>query len=281
MTLLPAEQLSGLHLLRSTRRFTARQTGWPFQLLRYYASSRSWTEKDIALLVKSKEEGKSWTDIFAQFPHRTTHAVRMRYYKTDEPLKASKQAWTEEDNARLAQLREDKIPWEEVTKSFPGRNLHAIQMHYYQYMVNPIKSSQIPCTKEDYALMAELKAKGHSWDDIAAEFPGRSKSALMTRYSRNFPSGSKVKFSEEESALLLESRNSGVSWAETQAAFPGRSLSSLMTRYSRYTNPQTINRKKVVGWTKEEDLRLVELRMAGNWWRDIAAKMPGRSYKGA
>jgi hypothetical protein len=160
---------------------------------------------------------------------------RYNYIKENEK-KVQGEAWSKEHSLLLKRLREKGLSWEEITKSFPGREIRSCQTRYFKYLNKSEKKVQLKWSKEHSLLLKTLKEKGLSWKEILKSFPGRDIRSCQTRYSKHVNEGEKevhVAFSKEHDILLKKLRENGLTWKKIVKSFPGRSVGSCRNRYYR------------------------------------------------
>ena len=91
------------------------------------------------------------------------------------------QKWTAEEEERLIRLRAQRISWDELVESFPGRTWTAIRAKYSKLTMDRSKPPKkvVRWTKEEKELLLELVKTGVSYEEIAKRFPGRSPGAIQ------------------------------------------------------------------------------------------------------
>lgn len=150
-----------------------------------------------------------------------------------------------------------------------------------------VTSTGPPWDKEDTArlekLMENYQGAGYSkspqWDQIAANFPGRSAVDCLTQWHKMIPRDQvrgKGSWTAEEDALLIEKHAFfGRKWSKISEFLPGRAGKQCRERYVNHLDP---NLKKGAEWTDDEEAILISLhKNHGNKWTLIANQLPGRS----
>lgn len=150
-----------------------------------------------------------------------------------------------------------------------------------------VTSTGPPWEKEDAARLEKLMEnyqdaaynKSPQWDQIAANFPGRTAVDCLTQWHKMIP-GDKVRgkgsWSAEEDAMLIEKHAFfGRKWSKISEYLPGRAGKQCRERYVNHLDP---NLKKGAEWTDYEEAILISLhKNHGNKWTLIANQLPGRS----
>lgn len=198
-------------------------------------------------------------------------------------------------------LRREGVPWEEITKVFPGRSARALKMRFKilsegKSRVHPEslpKSKKMDrWTDEQDEMLVQLMLEGKSWEEIAAALPppGRTPYAAKGRY-RNLRENSNINaladdksYKPEDDQMLLKLRWEGKSWNEITKALSGpeRSLDSVRKRYHKLKKLHGLEaaptEHKRTTYTPEEERRLVRLKESGKSWKEISEAFPGHSF---
>ena len=255
------------------------------------------TIEDDGLIIKLKEIDRlSWEKIAKHFPGRTAYGVQCRYSKklNNRPVEARAylvnqgyesrhdengviifapaprppQGWTDEEDDLLLKLREeDKLEWDKIAESFPGRTARAMERRFthlarkltQQRSLRKNKKSkkrrdQITrmftkyTTHEDEQLIQLREVEKLSWADIALKLPGRNAMALQKRYVRELA----YRNQELGEDPLVEDEN-GV-------------LHRVRMKYSRFSR-------------EEDDMLLHARNDLGLDWKEIELKIPGRKWQ--
>lgn len=255
--------------------------------------------EEDAKIIKLKEIDRlSWERIAKHFAARTAYGVQCRYSKklSNRPVEAraylvnqgyesrhdangiiifapapqQAQGWTEEEDDLLLKLRdEDKLEWDTIAESFPGRNARAMERRFSHLVRRLTKTKQSTTrpkkkpkkrkdpltrmftkytTEEDDQLIYLREVEKLSWADIALKLPGRNAMAMQKRYVRELA----YRNQELGADPLVEDENGNLR--------PTRSKQSRFTR--------------------EEDYALLHMRNdLGLGWKEIEFKMPGRKWQ--
>ena len=255
------------------------------------------TIEDDGLIIKLKEIDRlSWEKIAKHFPGRTAYGVQCRYSKklNNRPVEARAylvnqgyesrhdengviifapaprppQGWTDEEDDLLLKLREEeKLEWDKIADSFPGRTARAMerrfthlarkltqQKRHRQNKKSKQRKDQITrmfskyTTHEDEQLIKLREVDKLSWADIALRLPGRNAMALQKRYVRELA----YRNQELGEDPLVEDEN-GV-------------LRRVRMKHSRFSR-------------EEDDMLLHARNDLGLDWKEIELKMPGRKWQ--
>ena len=171
------------------------------------------------------------------------------------------QRWTEEDKARLIELREEGKSWKELMGFFPDRSWKALRSRYYLLTEDP--SAPPKAKRKDWSpvedkTLLRLFNDGLSWQQIAESLPGRTAEAAYGRYRRlsndesQPPEIFQKQYSAEDDELILDLIKKGTPWAEITERFEGRNERSLKIRYRVLVEERTVR-----PWTSEDNDRLL------------------------
>jgi hypothetical protein len=134
----------------------------------------TWSKEHSLLLTKLKEKGVTWEEISKSFPGRDVISCKNRYSLIKEGEKRACVSWSKEHSSLLKKLNEKGSSWEELSKSFPGRDAQSCRNRYQNHIYEGEKQVQVPWSKEQVSLLKKLKNKGLSWEMILKSFPGRT-----------------------------------------------------------------------------------------------------------
>ena len=208
-------------------------------------------------------------------------------------------SWSEEDDARLVELRGQGFTYKELTAYFPNRSDDALQLRHRKLTRDSSRPKRAPgniWTDEEVKHLRALVKAGLPWKEIAEYFPGRTQAAAQARYkasldsmpapkvtSRPMPKAQRRLFITEEDELLKKLKEEGMSFKEMTSRFRGRSSSALAARYrrlSRLEDPNKIPSRKQ--WTDQEDRRLMralELGMTAKEISEFLDRSPKAVYR--
>ena len=200
------------------------------------------------------------------------------------------QRWTYEEEQLLLNLRDQEMPWEEISTFFPERTLVALKMKHFQ-----VKQSQStaadkhgkakPWTDEENELLLALKKVHTPWADIARILPERSLQSIRSNYDSliknpplSIPQRAVPHYTAEDDELLLKLAREGLPWKQRQAYFENRSLQSLKSRYQLLKRKQgkSSPRTSPKSFTPEEDEFIIQAVEWGTKTSDIA-RLLGRN----
>ncbi|KAG5954943.1 hypothetical protein E4U58_007392 [Claviceps cyperi] len=101
-------------------------------------SSRFWTEEENQLLLELRERGKSWGYLSAVFGRTITACIRhfqdcrfeTERYDPNVQFRGRVKRWNPEEDRLLFQLKESGRSWEDISDTFPRRNIAACKRRY-------------------------------------------------------------------------------------------------------------------------------------------------------
>jgi hypothetical protein len=147
-----------------------------------------------------------------------------------------------------------------------------------------VTSTGPPWEKEDAERLEQLMenyqdSKSPQWDQIAANFPGRTAVDCLTQWHKMIPAdrvrGKGSWTAEEDAVLISKHAFFGRKWSKISEFLPGRAGKQCRERYVNHLDP---NLKKGAEWTDDEEAILISLhKNHGNKWTLIANQLPGRS----
>ena len=187
--------------------------------------------------------------------------------------------WSEEDDARLVELKGQGFTYKELTAHFPIRSEKALKNRYQKLTRDPSAPKRAPgdaWTGQEIKRLRALVKAGLPWKEIAEYFPNRTQSAVHSRYKalldgRPTPKAPRRPFTAEEDELLIKLKGEGMSFKKMSSSFTGRSGSTLAARYkglSRLGDLDEIQSRK--RWTVEEDQRLMKALEQGMTAKEIS-----------
>lgn len=147
-----------------------------------------------------------------------------------------------------------------------------------------VTSTGPPWENEDVERLEKIMenyqdSKSPQWDQIAANFPGRTAVDCLTQWHKMIPADrarGKGSWTAEEDAILISKHAFfGRKWSKISEFLPGRAGKQCRERYVNHLDP---NLKKGAEWTDDEEAILISLhKNHGNKWTLIANQLPGRS----
>lgn len=139
--------------------------------------------------------------------------------------------------------------------------------------------------------MFEMKAAGHSWEQIAEHMPGRNSMALKSHYAgireerqgrserpyspEHFFARKRSWSAEEDHELYQLRKTLKLSWAQISAKLH-RTSHAVSIRYRALGHIDAPAKRT---WTVEEDAKVLT-KSGKNTWKDVATELPGRSAAG-
>lgn len=149
-----------------------------------------WTpEEDAALKAAVERFGdKSWKNIAASVPGRTSTQCIQRWKKVLKPgLKKGHWA-TEEDELLVAGVRAQmarnvkRLNWSEVSKTIPMRSCKQCRERWVNHL-NPDVNKGVWTPEEDQRLWALQELAPRKWAKIARQIPGRTENMVKVRWN--------------------------------------------------------------------------------------------------
>ena len=130
-----------------------------------------------------------------------------------------------------------------------------------------------PWTAEEEERLVELRDQRKSWAELSILLPGRTWTALKTRYNRLTKDRRTTRmnlrlWTDEEEELLIELMEMDVSDEELVQYFPGRSLGSIKAKSSYIFNDASIPNRIRREYTAEEDELILELGKENIPWEE-------------
>ena len=257
------------------------------RLFKRARNRNNWTTEESNLLLDLKAQGWSWKEIANALPGRTEASARQKYYLLkNKPLttKRRQDLWTPEQDKLLQDLKAQGQPWEEITKSFPGRSQSAMEQRYRKIKKNLPKSDKERWwwTPEEDQRLLDLAKDNVSWKGIAKQLPGRSPVAILQHYKHL--GGDKQAISNnykaKEDELIIQAVEEGKTWEEISQAL-GKSVGTARVRAKKLEKLGRIDLsskvKKYQEHTNAEFELIRKMRADGMLWREIIKRFPGQS----
>jgi len=159
-----------------------------------------WSHKEDQKLPELRAEGLKWPAVSEHFPNRSTASVRKRHNDVlkvrghGRNLSLQTLSWPDFDVALLRHLRdEQRLKWDEITPSFPGRSKDLMSRMYYRIAAFVPHLSRVPYTAAEDATICQLKENGEGWESISAALPNRTVHSVQGRLRRRLKSAYKPK----------------------------------------------------------------------------------------
>ena len=96
-----------------------------------FIEKKSFTEKEDNVILRMKEDGKSWADMSAVLPGRPGDHIRRRYLDVLDPALKKNVPWSiAEDRILLDHHHRLGNQWTEFSKMLPGRSPNNIKSHW-------------------------------------------------------------------------------------------------------------------------------------------------------
>lgn len=263
------------------------------------SKSQRWTAAEEEQIIALRHKGLSRSEIARELGNRTPVAVNRRMPRVlrksgleHEVLATHGAKYTAAEDARINELRREKVPWADVAKEL-NRSIHAVQRrHSYLQLRTQGARIQRYTDAEDRQLTI-LCLRNEPWSVIRRAFPNRRMQSLVARWHSYLkpdapPRGVKSKVGRKPSApdsaqqewtpaldkaLLHMRQELATPWREIQAQLSNKSIAMLRKRYSKLRGIRTTD----VFWTGQEDEKLVALRRKSLSWKEIQEEVPQRT----
>lgn len=140
-------------------------------------------------------------------------------------FKRAGRPWSDEEEIRLLELREQDLPWSEIMESFPDRTWSAVRGKYRKLTRDPstpkVKQARGWSPEEDERLLELKENTSKSWKEIAKLMTGppqrteatcrRRYRLLTSRLSDAPPAIRRSRLTADEDAFIVQSYNEGMS----------------------------------------------------------------------
>ena len=193
---------------------------------------------------------------------------------------SSRKPWTQEEDAWIVRLRDERQTFRQMQGCLPGRSREAIRLRLRAVrhrLQNP--KWYAPFTLEERQQINSLRARGLSWEDVHRHYPDRNETTIHTIVHSKPPQPMNEAWSDDETAQLRHLRNEcKLSWIEVGRRMPNRTLNALKTHYTSVT-PKG-ERIQVLGHrelTAAEHEQFATYRQQGHTLTQVA-KLMGRSW---
>lgn len=149
-----------------------------------------WTKREDDLVCRWRERDDDISVLMAKLPHRTEQAISRRVdtLVARGRLESARVTWTDEDDARLCELRKDpEKPLDQIAQAFPDRTPAAVAMRtrilMRQGRIQPrrIDNAYRPWTQREEQLLLRLRGANATLDEIARRLHPRSRQAISKR----------------------------------------------------------------------------------------------------
>lgn len=256
-----------------------------------------WTEAEDAIVIRSRNEGKTTEQIASLLPGRTTAAVRMRcrYYlnETGQVVNLptqNRKAFSPEEDARLLAERSRGLSWTDMTTQFPGRSIATLagrwRYLHQEHADNTIfGNTGAKFAPEDDRRIVEMRHDQRLPFAEIAKALGRSRGSVVSRYHTVVPSSGK---NPRKNLGTLDAADFAQFKALVSQKKRPSEIARLMERhqvnverwimdweYEQLVSPIDPNHAKR-HWTSDEVHRLTELRAAGCTTMAIALELRRR-----
>lgn len=214
-------------------------------------TSVAWTEQEDAVICRLRAQGWDFDSIAKKLPNRTFVAVQRRvaHLMAEGRVAAFRASWSEEENARLCELRAQGVSVTAMAEHFNDRTRHAIahQLRQLERMGrieaerSPPASSP-PWTDREESVLVRMRAEGATLDAIAAKLGRRSRAAVAAKAHMLIDAEelaraaysplSKRPWSRDEDDVVASMRRAGQS-AKAMADLLDRSVASVVSRIAQ------------------------------------------------
>lgn len=217
------------------------------------SSGRKWTADEDDLLVNMHNDRKTIHDMVCALPDRSRDAIYHRLYGVPRNRarievserkyapRATQKRFTDEEDARIEELRAEGLKWREVARGLPGRTGSSVQSRWHKLgygVLRKPRSIRGALTPSDAARIEGLLQKGSTWQAIAEQEGDSTGHLLRRRYQRykariakGDDMGWRKNFRKDEDDKLLELRAAGMSFVKIQEHLPTRSYMTLGDRH--------------------------------------------------
>ena len=147
----------------------------------------------------------------------------------------AKRVWTAAEDEHLLALKNEGVPWSEITTRFPDRTYAAISQRYYLLTKDPTapgKAIDRRWRPREEEILREQEAAGKSVKEIAEYLPGRTVNAIRAKLyqlrkpGRAPPEIARPRWKPEEIQTLRDALEAGLSFKEISQKL-GRSVQAV------------------------------------------------------
>lgn len=170
----------------------------------------------------------------------------------------SRRQWTTEDVEKLLSLKEAGSSWREIQVVLSGPNETAIKTLYSHLALakhcprlGSAKLASVPWSPEEDAKLRRLRNVHRlRFDDIAQQLPGRSPSAIRSRYlSIDASLKGVLGYTERDLGEIARLRAAGSSWQDMVGHFPDRTALALKkTFYKECSGKYSVDERGDITW---------------------------------
>lgn len=133
----------------------------------------SWSKADAIRLRDARDQGLSWAEIHAMFPHIPFHMLQHRYHNsTGLGGPGTRKPWTVEEDSLLLKLVEDsQLSWVKAAEHFPGRGKSSLRTRYETLRTRPQRNAvknDRAWTMEESNRLSALMSAGHTIKEMTA-----------------------------------------------------------------------------------------------------------------
>lgn len=218
---------------------------------------------------------------------KVRHPAERYFASKRKSAKSPRNHWSELEDARVLQLRQDGKRPEDMLEHFPERSLAAIEGRMYGPLrpqlveLGLLQTYEVPLAKNDIARIHLLRSQGLPWREILQDYPGRTLQAIKKKIKssgRSLPPEEPPKrrlFEEWEDELLLHYRKElSLRWPDICTRMPHRTSGTLWNRYRLLVrNSERVFIPRASVYTQSERDNVINLRNSGMSWVDIAKNL--------
>jgi hypothetical protein len=239
---------------------------------------KRWTDQEEESLQKLKKKGLTWKQIVTKLPGRTSKACRGHYRNLEEV------SWAVEDDQLLQKLRQQGLSARQIAQRFPGHDPSSCRHRIIA--LDPTDSLNVNYAKrwtdEEEESLQTLKRQGLTFAQIAARLPGRTTGACKEHYRRSedMKTQRQLPWTVEDDKQLQTLRRQGLSVRQIAQRFPGHGPSTCWLKIKALDptdSTDSLNANYSKRWTDEEEESLQTFKNKRLTWKQIAAKLPGRT----
>ena len=177
--------------------------------------------------------------------------------------------FTDEENNIINDGVDNEWSWEDIASKCNNKTAKQCSQQWRK-IVKTVSVHEVPWTKEEDGIIRKGVEEGMSWQNIAKLTKRRLSRQCSQRWRKVLDPSIKrfVKWSKEEDLKLMELHRNYPTMTnkEMSSHLPGRTSTQCHNRWVEVLNPDL--RRGV--FSEEEDLRILELRKAGQGWSAMA-----------
>ncbi|KAF2725493.1 hypothetical protein K431DRAFT_299841 [Polychaeton citri CBS 116435] len=233
-----------------------------------------------------RSRGLSRTEILSALPGKSLSALDYQLFRTGKrfprPRGGAASSWSEAELSLVQGMLDEgmKVPQIAIVlRNKLPREIHAAVHHGKLHKERTMYKSDVWSAEEDADLERMLNDRVPD-ENVLAALPDKTENRSS---HRRYPSRTKVArprlWSDEELATVEQMLRDAKTVPEIAAALPGKTISQIRTRITYGREKFRQRYRKIQHFSKEEDLRLRELKESGAPWSEILTAIPSRNYR--